>query len=151
MLNCQFKEKRMKRIAPLLFGLLMFPLNALAKEPKVNKLQERYAFVSQFAGEAKPSVVFMRYDSFELLGDHSILLYESMNRAYVVDVDNFCRELPWAFAIGVENHGNTLSARFDSLRVRGQSCRIMQIKPVDVKAMKLAQKKLRDEEKLAKQ
>jgi hypothetical protein len=50
-------------------------------------------------------------------------------------------------AIGVNNKTSTLNAKFDSVIVRGRSCRILEIRPVDVKAMEAAQKQRRAAEK----
>jgi len=121
-----------------------------------DKYEQRRAFVMQFAGEAKSSMPFFRSYDFEPLGDDALLLWESPGRAYMLDVEDFCPNLPTARAIAINNKGSTVSAGFDSITVldRGQSannrCRILEIRPVDVKAMKAAEKARREQEKDAK-
>jgi hypothetical protein len=117
---------------------------------RMSKMEQRYAFVTRFAGEPKSSVAFARSYDFEPLGRHTVLLYESMNRAYLVEIEDFCPDLPTAMAIGVENQTSRLSAKFDALRIGGRSCQILEIRPVDVKAMKAAQKSQREAAKAAK-
>ena len=121
-----------------------------------DKYAQRKAFVSQFAGEAKSSMPSFRSYDFEPLGDDALLLWESPGRAYLLDVEDFCADLPSARAIAINNKGATVSAGFDAITVldRGQSannrCRILKIRPVDVKAMKAAEKAGRELEKGAK-
>ncbi|MEY2865977.1 MAG: hypothetical protein RIQ43_3 [Pseudomonadota bacterium] len=120
------------------------------KTERLTKMEQRLEFVTRFASEPKSSVPFARSYDFEPLGRHTLLLYESMNRAYLVEIEDFCPDLPTAMAIGVENKTSTLNAKFDALRIGGRSCRIQQIRPVDVKAMKTAQKAEREAAKAAK-
>ncbi|MEY3360130.1 MAG: hypothetical protein RLZZ537_1516 [Pseudomonadota bacterium] len=120
------------------------------KTERLTKMEQRLEFVTRFASEPKSSVPFARSYDFEPLGRHTLLLYESMNRAYLVEIEDFCPDLPTAMAIGVENKTSTLNAKFDALRIGGRSCRILQIRPVDVKAMKTAQKAEREAAKAAK-
>jgi hypothetical protein len=117
---------------------------------RLSKMEQRLEFVTRFAGAPKSSVPFARSYDFEPLGRHTLLLYESMNRAYLVEIEDFCPDLPTAMSIGVDNKTSSLSAKFDALRIGGRSCRILEIRPVDVKAMKAAQKAEREAAKAAK-
>ena len=120
------------------------------KTERLTKMEQRRELVTRYASEPKSSVPFARSYDFEPLGQHTVLLYESMNRAYLVEIEDFCPDLPTAMAIGVDNKTSTLSAKFDAVRIGGRSCRILEIRPVDVKAMKAAQKSGRDPAKAAK-
>ncbi|WP_297802795.1 DUF6491 family protein [Arenimonas sp. GDDSR-1] len=114
------------------------------KTERLSKMEQRREFVTRFAAEPKSSVPFSRSYDFEPLGRHTVLLYESMSRAYLVEIEDFCPDLPTAMAIGVDNKTSTLNAKFDALRIGGRSCKILEIRPVDVKAMKAAQKAERE-------
>jgi hypothetical protein len=122
-------------------------LPAAEKTSRADRYEQRRQFVTEFAGEPRSSISFMRSHDFEPLGEHTLLLYESINRAYLLEIEDFCPELTSALAIGVNNKTSTLNAKFDSVIVRGRSCRILEIRPVDVKAMKAAQKQRRAVEK----
>lgn len=111
-----------------------------------DKYEQRKVFVTQFAGEAKNSVSFSRSYDFEALGDDTLLLWESTNRAYLVTLEDYCPDLPSERVIIVNNKGARLTAKFDTITVvsKGESyndsCRILQIRQVDVQAMKAAEK-----------
>lgn len=117
--------------------------------------EERRAFITQFAGEAKNSVSFSRSYDFEALGTDALLLWESANRAYLVTLEDYCPDLPSERVIIVNNKGARLTAKFDTITVvsRGESyndsCRILEIRPVDVKTMRAAEKAGREPEKSA--
>ena len=87
------------------------------KSERMSKMEQRQEFVTRFAGEPKSSVPFTRSYDFEPLGRHTLLLYESMSRAYRIEIEDFCPDLPTAMAIGVENKTSTLNAKFDALRI----------------------------------
>jgi hypothetical protein len=120
-----------------------------------DKFEQRKAFVTQFAGEARSSMPFFRSYDFEPLGDDALLLWESPGRAYLLNVEDFCPDLPSAQAIAINSKGATVSAKFDFITVSGRvqgannRCRILEIRPVDVKAMKAAGKAGRKPEKSA--
>ena len=141
------------RLKWMLLLIAAIATNAVAQDRKserMSKMEQRHEFVIRFAGEPKSSVPFTRSYDFEPLGRHTLLLYESMNRAYLVEIEDFCRDLPTAMAIGVDNKTSILNAKFDAIRIGGRSCQILQIRPVDVKAMKAAQKAEREAAKAAK-
>ena len=122
---------------------------ATTKTDRQTRMDERREFVTGFAGEAQSSVRFSRFYDFEPLGTDTLLLYESLNRAYLVKIEDFCPDMPTAFKLGVDNSSSSLNVRLDSIVVRGNRCRIIEIRPVDVKAMKAAQKAKREAAKAA--
>lgn len=135
----------------LLATLLATTAGAQDRKPeRLSKMEQRREFVTRFAADPKSSVPFMRSYDFEPLGRHTVLLYESMNRAYLLEIEDFCPDLPTAMTIGVDNKTSTLNAKFDALRIGGRSCRILEIRPVDVRAMKTARKAEREAAKAAK-
>lgn len=103
----------------------------------------RIDFVNQFAGAPEQHVPFVQYQNFEPVSESSLILYETMNRAYLVDIEESCWNLPYAQGIFVNHGGNTLSIAFDSIVIGDRSCRITEIRPLDVKAMKAAEKAMK--------
>ena len=122
---------------------------ATTKTDRQTRMEARREFVTGFAGEAQSSVRFSRFYDFEPLGTDTLLLYESLNRAYLVKIEDFCPDMPSAFKLGVDNSSSSLNVRLDAIVVRGNRCRIIEIRPVDVKAMKAAQKAKREAAKAA--
>jgi hypothetical protein len=139
-----------RTLSALALTLMCLPaaLPAADKTARADRYEQRRLFVTEFAGAPSTgSVSFMRNYDFEPLGEHTLLLYESMSRAYLLEIEDFCPELTSALAIGINNKSSRLTAKFDSVLVRGRQCRILEIRPVDVKAMKAAQKQRREAEK----
>lgn len=99
----------------------------------------RIDFISQFAGAPEQRVMFVQYEGFEPVNERSLILFETVNRAYLVDIEESCWNLPYVQGIIVNHSGNTLSTAFDSITIGDRTCRITAIRPLDVKALKAAE------------
>lgn len=120
----------------LALGLLM----AAPASADSAKYEQRMAQVLAHAGAPVDSVGYRGTYDWEPLGDHSLLLWETRRRAYFVDVEPLCDEMPWAQSIVVDFQNLMLHSRFDKILVRGRSCRIYEIRPVDVKGLQAERK-----------
>lgn len=126
------------------------------KTEKPNKYQARLDFVSKFAGEPKNSIPYMRNYDFEPLGNNALLLKESTTKAYLLSLDDGCKNLTNSSVIGVNYRGSTINTKFDSVRVTSrrnnmtEKCFINKIQPIDVQAMKAAEDVIRESIKNAK-
>ncbi|MET0892995.1 MAG: DUF6491 family protein [Pseudoxanthomonas sp.] len=85
------------------------------------------------------------------IGDSALTVWTRPSQAYLLELYGPCQDLDYAPAIGVSSFGGRVSARFDSVQVLGGgtssiriACRIETIRPLDVKALKQAQKDLRE-------
>ncbi len=85
------------------------------------------------------------------LGDEALAVWTRPNEAYLLELFGPCRELSFAPAISLSNHMGRVSARFDSVTPLGGGvgafnfpCRIQTIRPLQVKALKQAQRELRE-------
>jgi hypothetical protein len=85
------------------------------------------------------------------LGDSALAVWTRPNQAYLLDLFGPCLDLDYAPAISLSNMMGRVSARFDSVYVHGgmrnptrMPCRIDAIRPLDVKALKQAEKDLRE-------
>jgi uncharacterized protein DUF6491 len=84
------------------------------------------------------------------LGDTALAVWTRPNQAYLLELFGPCTDLDYAPAISLSSIANSVSARFDNVYVLGGSpgirlpCRIETIRPLDVKALKQAQKDLRE-------
>lgn len=106
--------------------------------------QEQLAIYSRHAGEPVEQIRSFRLISWQPVGDLSILLEARLNDWYLIDVHGPCMHLPFTPAIAFKMSMNTLQARFDSLIVEGQPCRIRSIRPIDYKAARAELRALRD-------
>ena len=128
----------------LVVALAVLALGSAQASPE--KYKERLAQVMNNAGPPVGSVVYHGTYSWEALGDHSLLLWETPQRAYFVDVDSICDELPWANAIVVDFRNMTLDSKFDNILVGGRRCRIQELRAVDVKGLRAAQRQAKDKD-----
>ena len=85
------------------------------------------------------------------LGDKALVVWTRPNEAWLLNLDGPCMDLPYAPAISVTNMMGRVSARFDRVIVRGVNrdmapmpCRIATIQPLDVKALRISEKELRE-------
>jgi hypothetical protein len=104
-----------------------------AAEPtKGEKLYSKY---EPYLGEPVKSFTALQHDSWQQISRTQLVLYTTINDAYMLTVDNNCPELPFAQTIGVTSTTSSITT-FDSVLVRNDRCRIMQIQPIDVRRMK---------------
>jgi hypothetical protein len=86
------------------------------------------------------------------LGEVAVAVWTRPNEAYLLEVDGPCPDLDYAQAIALTQRSGMVYARFDKvIPHRGGSntqalpCQIREILPLDVEAIKAAEKAARDE------
>jgi hypothetical protein len=114
---------------------------------------ERLALYRAHAGEpVKYFDYFGQINGWTPLGDRALTVWTRPNRAYLLELSGPCMDLDFAPAISISNQMGRVSARFDNVIVHGGGgggssmrfpCRIQEIRPLDVKALKAAQSELR--------
>ena len=86
-------------------------------------------------------------ESWESLGEHSMLVYETRTKAWLVDLEKQerCRDLSTEYMMKLDSKVNWLSSRNGYIELRDGHgwCRITRIRPVDVAAMKAARRAAR--------
>ena len=132
------------RILPLLLATLCAAPVALASDVVI---KSKRAQAEAIAG-APVEVVHdrpLRYsESWESLGEHAMLVYENRNKAYLVDLEKEerCRDLSTEYMMELDSKLDWLSSRNGYIELRDGHgwCKIVQIRPVDVRAMRAAKK-----------
>lgn len=108
---------------------------SVADTPKT--MARNLAELEQFALQPIDEIRSYRFYDWKPLGDTKLALWTRPNRdVYIIEVFGPCMELPWAHSIAVGSGGAVLSARFDSVRVGRERCRIRSIRPVDWRALR---------------
>lgn len=113
---------------------------------------EKYALYREHAGEPVKSFrYFGNINGWTPLGDQALVVWTAPSRAYLLDLSGPCRDLDYAPAITVTHLMGEVSARFDKVIVRGGgrssipfSCYISQIRAVNVKAVRQAERDRRE-------
>jgi len=116
--------------------------------PKLDDAQ-RLALYRQHAGAPVDSFqYFGRIDGWTPLGDSALGLWAKPSQAYLLELRGSCPGLDFAQAISVTNQMGRVHQRFDKVVVLDRQsikmpCFIDRILPLDVKALKQAQRDLR--------
>ena len=92
----------------------------------------------RFAGPPVDSFRFWQMDRWESLGPDSVAIWTRPNEAWLLTVRQPCHGLEFAMAIGLSSTVNRVSRLHDEVRFEQQRCRIEQIRPIDVRAMREA-------------
>ena len=110
---------------------------------------DRLALYRNHAGAPVDSIAYLGgYNGWTPLGDGAFALWTRPSQAYLVELFAPCSELDFAETIAFRNLGGRLSAKFDHVYVSNRgllpiSCTIREIRPLDVKAIRLAEKDAR--------
>ena len=131
--------------APLIlmasFGLL---LGACASDPdRPTRTEMREAEYERFAGAEVDRIRAFNLYGWTVLDREKLVLWTRPNEAFIVELDRACPNLEFARKIGISNFGNTIHARFDSIIVNRDRCRIESIRTVDAKALRAERKRMR--------
>ena len=127
-------------------GLAALALAACGTFPRTTDA-EKYALYEANAGE---SVDHLRYfgtiNGWTPLGDSALALWTRPSEAWLLDLSGTCQDLTFTNAIGLTSSMNRVNARFDKVLVRSRGaisipCHIQQIRPLDVKAIRAAEKR----------
>lgn len=124
------------RLAVLTAALLA--LGACATDglgPRERELA-RFERFERFAGPPVDSFRFWKLDRWESLGPDSVAIWTRPDEAWLLTVRQPCHGLEFAMAIGLSSTVNRVSRLHDEVRFEQQRCRIEQIRPIDVRAMR---------------
>ena len=93
----------------------------------------------QFAGPPVERFTWLgRYYGFRPLGKQQVVMWTSINDAYLLTVTPPCVGLDFVSGIHLTTTARTVTRGVDGLLVQGQKCFITEIRPVDYLAMKKA-------------
>jgi Family of unknown function (DUF6491) len=119
-------------IAVVIFGLASVSALADTHEHQMDEL----ARFKQYAGS--PVDEFKMVDVFQtqIVGDKNVVVWPAINAAYLITVDKPCLKLEWAKGFGVtQKMTMKVTKAFDFITFENQRCKIIEIRPVDYKAM----------------
>jgi hypothetical protein len=100
----------------------------------------RLQLIEEVAGAPVESFHFWRLDRWEGLGREHVVVWTRLDTAFLLRVDAPCQGLDYALTLGLTSTNQRVYQRFDSVLFEDQRCRIAEIRPVDVKALRLAEK-----------
>ncbi|KZC21144.1 MULTISPECIES: DUF6491 family protein [Rhodanobacter] len=120
--------------------------------PYAQRMSERQAAYAAAAGAPVRSFRFFSLYSWEPLGDTQLAVYTQPNKAWLLDLGG-CQELRFVNSIGLTSNLNQVMVGFDKVLTGRHNvpCTITQIRPVEVKSLKLAQQQQRQIESAARE
>lgn len=136
-------RRRLRSAAAL---LAVLALAACGTFPRTTDA-EKYALYDAHAGEA---VNHFRYfgsiNGWTPLGDSALAVWTRPSEAWLLDLSGRCQDLTSTSAIGLTSNMSRVNARFDKVLVRSRAsvsipCHIQQIRPLDIKAIRAAEKR----------
>ena len=102
----------------LLVALLLLLSGCATNRLSKAELEQAYEqFIVTEKLEASDTVTAFRFDSWSDLGTKHLIIDTGVNRSYLVELRNTCFNLDFATNIKINNMGNTLRAKFDSISV----------------------------------
>lgn len=116
--------------------LLMLLLSACAGPGPLKRMEARLAEVESVAGEPVESFHFWTLHSWEPLGRRHLLVHTRISEGWLLRIDEPCPGLEFAINVGLSSSNNRVYQRFDTVNFDKQRCRIDEIRPVDVKALR---------------
>ncbi len=112
-------------------------ITACASTPANQRQDEQRDRFHQYAGAPIPQFTYLgRYYSWTSIGRYELVVWTTINDAYLITVEPPCEELPFVERIGLTSTSSTVSQRFDFVKVHGMNCFIKSIQPVDYLKMK---------------
>jgi hypothetical protein len=131
--------------------LLAAALAACASTPgkEASDAAQQALYRSHAGAPVRSFHFFGRIDSWTPLDDRTVVVWTRLNEAWLLDLDGPCNGLEYTPAIGLTSSAGTVSARFDKVLVRDPGvvnipCVIADIRPIDVPALKAAQREARE-------
>lgn len=134
-------------LAPIVAAVLL----AACATDRVARDAERRALYEANAGAPVQSASYRgSLISWTPLGDSAIALWTRPSQAYLVRFVGSCPDIEFASAIRVTNQGGRVYARFDEVvpldrsNPRPMPCRIAELRPLDVKAIRAGERGARE-------
>ncbi|MEB1530511.1 DUF6491 family protein [Xanthomonas sp. WHRI 7945] len=139
----------MNRLLPPLLGLAV--LLAGCATNRLSDAERLSLYRANAGAPVRHFQYFNRLSGWTALGDSALAVWTRPNQAYLLELSGRCMDLDFAPSIAITHFGNRVSARFDDVIVFGGSartirlpCRIQSVRPLDVKALRMSEKELRE-------
>ena len=112
-------------------------LTACSGIPLKDRQDAQRARYESYAGSPIDSFTWLgRFESWEPIGTNEVVVWTTINQAYLIKVAPPCDNLEFVNRIGLTSTASTVSARFDFVKVGHWRCPIREIRPVDYLRMK---------------
>jgi Family of unknown function (DUF6491) len=150
------QEVEMK-LAVMMAGMMAgatLALGACASDVGLRDAQKLAIYRAHAGAPVSSFQYFGSINGWTPLGDSAIAVWTRPNQAYLLDLYGPCSDIEYTPVIGVTSQMGRVNARFDKVIAHNRSsiqipCNIREIRPLDVKAIKAAEKIARDQPPVA--
>ena len=119
-----------------LFGILLALTVGVASADTRAYENEQLARYQKYAGAPIDEFSMLRMWKWQVVGPEQLVIWSTINDAYLVRVDKPCVRLEWTHAVVVtQKMRQKVSKKFDFVEFGNQRCKIAEIRPVDYKTM----------------
>ena len=121
----------------LVLGLVLAALCVGGAQAQTRKTQqENLERFQKYTGEPVDQFQFWSLYKWQLVGPTKVVVWPTINEAYLLTVNEPCPGLEWANTIGVTSKQRHLvSSKFDYVTYGKGQCQISEIRPIDYKTM----------------
>jgi hypothetical protein len=117
----------------VLATVLVAACSGIARHDDDQSQLDRYL---RYAGAPIDSFTYLgRFDSWQSLSRNQLVIWTSINNAYLLTIADSCSDLQFAQRIAVSSTAGTVS-RLDAVSFDRQRCPINEIRPVDYRQMR---------------
>lgn len=130
-------------VATAVLGFAGLALAGCASVGPTERMSQRLDLYQDVAQAPVKSFHFWQMYRWEPLGREHLAVWTRLDTAFLIEVQKPCSGLDFAHVVGLSSTQNRVYSRFDDVRFDDQRCRIAQIRPVDVAALKAAEKSVK--------
>lgn len=121
----------MKRLLPMVLAASVAAGCATSgiERTQGERIMSRY---EPYVGEPVRSFTAFRQEGWQPISRNQLILWTSINDAYLLTISNNCPNLMFTNAVSVTTTTSAIST-LDFVNVRGDRCQIQKIQPIDVR------------------
>ncbi|MFC3550036.1 DUF6491 family protein [Lysobacter cavernae] len=125
--------------------LALFAMSACASDPRVSDADRLALYRANAGAPVDNFQYFGSLNGWTPLGTTALAVWTRPSQAYLLELNGTCNDLDFANAITITNQFGRVYKRFDKVIVLGRGidripCWIKEIRPIDTKALKQAEK-----------
>jgi Family of unknown function (DUF6491) len=127
----------MKRV---LAAAVLFAISATAAHADTREYEKaELARYSKYAMDPVPDFTMFTLWQWQVLAPDKLLLWSTIKDVYLVTVHKSCNRLEWANGLSITQAMQwKVTTKFDFIDFGSQHCKIEEIRPIDYKAMRVA-------------
>lgn len=131
------RNKPISKLMPLSAGMIFLGVASMPVLADTSEHQaDELARFQHYAGSPVDDFPMVNIFQTQIVGDWTVVVWPTISTAYLITVDKSCSNLGWAKGFTLtQKMSMKVTKTFDFVTFEHQRCKIMEIRPVDYKAM----------------